>query len=95
MEESFLNYLIGYLIVINIISLVLFGLDKRKARKNQWRIKESLLLFITLIGGGFGSILGMHLFHHKTQKNKFKFGVPLLTIISTILLLLLIAKLNL
>jgi len=77
-----MNYLIGYLILINIISFFLYGLDKNKAEKGKWRIKETTLLSFSLIGGGIGSILGMRVFRHKTQKSKFKFGVPLLTIIS-------------
>ncbi|MCF7930207.1 MAG: DUF1294 domain-containing protein [Acholeplasmataceae bacterium] len=77
-----MNYLIAYLIIINIISFFLYGLDKKKAEKGKWRIKETTLLLFSLIGGGVGSILGMRFFRHKTQKNKFKFGVPILTIMS-------------
>ena len=64
-------YLIYYLIGINIIAFIFFGVDKRKAIKNKWRIKESLLLLFSLIGGGIGSLFGIYLFHHKTKKRKF------------------------
>jgi len=64
--------IIIYLIIINIISFLLYGLDKYKAIKQAWRIPESLLLTISLLGGSTGSILGMIIFRHKTKKIKFK-----------------------
>lgn len=60
-----------YLISINILSFILIFIDKQKAIHNKWRIKENPLLFISLIGGCFGTLIGMHLFHHKTKKLKF------------------------
>jgi uncharacterized membrane protein YsdA (DUF1294 family) len=83
-------YLIYYLIGINIIAFIFFGVDKRKAIKNKWRIKESLLLLFSLIGGGIGSLFGIYLFHHKTKKRKFTFGVPFLTVIFITILFLII-----
>jgi len=74
-------YLIYYLTFINIIAIIVYGVDKRKAIKNQWRIKESVLLLFSLVGGGIGSLFGMYFFHHKTQKKKFTFGVPILTVL--------------
>ena len=61
-----------YLISINIISFILMFIDKRKAIKNKYRVKESTLLFISLLGGCFGTLISMYLFHHKTKKLKFK-----------------------
>ena len=61
-----------YLISINIISFILIFIDKRKAINNKYRIKERTLLFISLLGGCFGTIISMYLFHHKTKKLKFK-----------------------
>ena len=61
-----------YLISINLISFILMFIDKRKAIHNKYRIKESALLFISLLGGCFGTLLGMYLFRHKTRKLKFK-----------------------
>jgi uncharacterized membrane protein YsdA (DUF1294 family) len=85
-----LLYFVIVLILINIIAFIFFGIDKRKAIKNKWRIKESLLLLLSVLGGGFGSYLGMNFFHHKTQKPKFKFGVPIITILIYGLLIFLI-----
>ena len=61
-----------YLIIINIISFILYGLDKYKAIHNKWRIPETLLISISFLGGGIGSILGMIIFRHKTKKLSFK-----------------------
>ena len=61
-----------YLIIINIISFILYGLDKYKAIHNKWRIPELLLISISFLGGGIGSILGMVIFRHKTKKLSFK-----------------------
>lgn len=69
-----------YLISINLIAFFLIFIDKQKAIHHKWRISEANLLLISLIGGPFGTLLGMHIFHHKTKKLKFKL-VPLLAII--------------
>lgn len=61
-----------YLISINIISFILIFIDKWKAINNKYRIKESTLLFVSLLGGCFGTIISMYLFKHKTRKLKFK-----------------------
>lgn len=45
--------------------------DKKQARKRKWRVPEFNLLFLGLIGGGIGGLLGQQLFHHKTKKLRF------------------------
>lgn len=70
------NALKYYLVIVNILAFILYGLDKQKAVRKQWRIPEVQLLGIAVIGGSIGAILGMHFFHHKTRKWKFKIGVP-------------------
>jgi len=75
---------IAYLTIINVLALVMFGVDKRRAVKNKWRIRESILLIFSLIGGGLGSFIGMKLFHHKTHKMKFLLLVPFFTIVFVI-----------
>ena len=72
-----------YLILgINIFSFILMGIDKYKAIKNNYRISENTLLFISILGGGIGSLLGMILFHHKTKKLKFQILVPISILIN-------------
>lgn len=70
-----------YLVLINVITFVLYGMDKWKAKRNQWRIKESVLLGMAAVGGCFGALAGMYLFRHKTQKAKFYLLVPIFAII--------------
>ncbi len=70
------NALKYYLVIVNILAFILYGLDKQKAVRKQWRIPEAQLLGIAVIGGSIGAILGMQFFHHKTRKWKFKIGVP-------------------
>ena len=89
-----MKYLIVYLVIINFVSFLAYRSDKRKSEKGKWRIKESTLLAFSLLGGGIGSILGMRIFRHKTQKRKFQFGVPILTIISIVIIYFLVILLE-
>jgi uncharacterized membrane protein YsdA (DUF1294 family) len=70
-----------YLIVVNIVAVVLYGIDKHKAKAGQWRISEKTLIGVAVIGGSIGAFAGMHLFHHKTKHWYFRFGLPLLLIV--------------
>ena len=67
---------LGYLLTINIITFFLFGIDKWKAVRDQWRIPEKTLLLSSLIGGSAGGMIAMRFFHHKTQKPLFRYGMP-------------------
>lgn len=77
--------IIIYLIVINIIGFLIMFIDKQKAKKGAWRIPEKTIFIITALGGGIGTIAGMYLFRHKTQKLNFIIGLPLITILEIIL----------
>ena len=76
-----------YLIIINILSFSLMGIDKYKAITNKWRISEYTLFGISLLGGSLGTLLGMFTFHHKTKKNSFRILIPIFLIINIILLI--------
>lgn len=67
-------------LLINIITSIVFGIDKRKAIKNQRRISEKSLLILSLFAP-FGGLLGMKIFHHKTRKLKFIISIPLFLLI--------------
>lgn len=84
--------IIIYFAVINCISFIVMGVDKHKARKRAWRIPESTLFVLALIGGSLGSILGMHLFHHKTRHWYFLYGMPAILILQVLLVLLIVAS---
>ena len=74
------------LIVINIVTFLVYGIDKWKAKKGSWRISEVSLLILAVIGGCIGALLGMKIWHHKTMHKKFKYGLPLILIIQIILI---------
>ncbi len=73
-----------YLIIINVITFVIFGVDKYKAIRQEWRIRESTLLGLALIGGSIGGWLAMYIFHHKTKKVKFFVGIPVILAIQIV-----------
>lgn len=81
-----LNLGIIYIIAINAIGFIQMGLDKYKAKNNQWRIPEARLFFVALIGGSLGSWAGMYAFHHKTKHWYFVIGMPLIFIIQIVYL---------
>ena len=78
--------LLYYLIVINIVTFLVYGIDKWKAKQGSWRISEATLLILAVIGGSIGALLGMKVWRHKTQHKKFKYGLPLILIIQIILI---------
>ena len=78
--------LLYYLIVINIVAFLVYGIDKWKAKQGSWRISEATLLILAVIGGSIGALLGMKVWRHKTQHKKFKYGLPLILIIQIILI---------
>ncbi len=65
-----------WLIAINLIAFITFGMDKRAAVLGRWRTPEKTLIGLCAVGGAFGGYLAMRIFHHKTQKLKFKLCVP-------------------
>jgi uncharacterized membrane protein YsdA (DUF1294 family) len=70
--------LIYYLLGINLLTFLLFGIDKWKAKRDRWRIPEATLLTLAVLGGSIGALLGMAVFHHKTKHKKFTIGIPLI-----------------
>lgn len=79
-----------YLAIINVTAFILMGLDKLRARKHEWRIRESTLLMSALLGGSAGALCGMKVFHHKTKHFKFTIGVPVCLLINCIIVVLIL-----
>lgn len=82
------DFLAGYWAVVGLwclfasaIDFTLMGVDKRKARRGDWRIPESALWSFALLGGAAGGYLGMRCFRHKTRHWYFKYGFPLLAVL--------------
>ena len=93
------NALLYYLIVINIVTFLVYGIDKwrstsgrllptgrKKAKQGSWRISEATLLILAVIGGSIGALFGMKVWRHMTMHKKFKYGLPLILIIQIILI---------
>lgn len=81
--------IVSYIVMMNLVSFALMGIDKYKARKKAWRIPEATLFLFALFGGSLGSTLGMFAFHHKTRHWYFLYGMPLILVVQLICLYLL------
>ena len=79
------NVLLFYLIAVNTLTFVVYGIDKWKAKQGSWRISEATLLTLAVIGGSIGALLGMKIWHHKTMHKKFKYGLPLILLAQIVL----------
>ena len=75
-----------YLAAINVVTFFVYGIDKWKAKKSMWRIRETALLGLAVLGGSIGAWLGMKVWHHKTQHKKFRYGVPAIIIVQLALI---------
>lgn len=69
------------LAAMNIVAFIMYGIDKYKAKKSEWRIPESTLLWLAVLGGSVGALVGMKVWHHKTMHKKFYIGVPIILIL--------------
>lgn len=70
------DFVIYYLVGVNIVAFALYGLDKFKAKRGLWRIPEITLILVAVLAGSLGAWLGMKVWHHKTQHPLFYIGIP-------------------
>ena len=75
-----------YLLGINAVTFIVYGIDKYKAKKAKWRIPEATLLLLAVLGGSIGAWMGMKVWHHKTMHKKFKYGIPAILLIQVALM---------
>ena len=80
------RYLAYYLLAINAVTFIVYGIDKYKAKKAKWRISEATLLLLAVLGGSIGAWMGMKIWHHKTMHKKFKYGIPAILLIQIALM---------
>ncbi|QEK13597.1 DUF1294 domain-containing protein [Crassaminicella thermophila] len=83
-------YFLLYVLIINIYTFCLTGIDKYKARKEKWRVNEKNFFITALLGGAAGVMMGMVMFRHKTKHKTFYIGIPVIYIINMICVSLLI-----
>ena len=79
--DILLKVLTYYLLGINVLAFIIYGIDKYKARKAKWRISEATLLLLAVAGGSVGAWMGMRVWHHKTLHKKFRYGIPAILIL--------------
>lgn len=70
--------MIYYLLIINIVTFIIYGIDKYRSIKHKYRVSENTLIILAILGGVFGAFFGMIVFHHKTKKKKFVILIPIL-----------------
>ncbi len=85
-----MKYVVICLVVMNLLTCILYGIDKLKAIAGKRRISEKTLLGFAFLGGSLGAFLGMKIFRHKTCHTRFKIGIPFFMILHVILIVLLI-----
>lgn len=80
-------------IVLNMVTFCIYGVDKRRAKRNRNRISEGTLVLLAILGGTVGAYLGMTVFHHKTNKKRFRIGIPLVFVVQAALVIALVLTL--
>lgn len=88
-----LGVLGAYLLAINVVTFVAFGIDKRRAVEGRWRIREHTLLVLSLLGGTIGGLVGMVAFRHKIRKPKFRYGMPAILVLQLVVVFVLMLQL--
>ena len=81
-----------WLVLINLVTFLVFGLDKWKAKRkvkkeSVRRVPEKTLFLLAILGGSVGALLGMKVWHHKTLHKSFRFGIPAILIVQVVLVL--------
>jgi len=79
-------YLLCYYLLLNMIGFVLMCSDKKRAKRGEWRIKESTLWLVAILGGAIGGYIGMRVFRHKTKHTSFAVLFPLIALGHIVLL---------
>lgn len=73
-----------YLAGMNVVTFLLYGVDKWKSKRGKWRIPEATLIWMAVLGGSIGALLGIRLWHHKTLHTKFRYGVPAILLVQVL-----------
>ncbi|MCQ2566699.1 MAG: DUF1294 domain-containing protein [Clostridia bacterium] len=79
-------WIIAFFIAWNLVVMIVYGIDKLKAKKGAWRIPEKTLIGLALLMGATGALLGMKFFRHKTKHKLFTIGVPVCFVINVLVI---------
>ena len=74
-------------VAMNLVTFVVYGIDKTKAQQGAWRIPENTLICLAALFGSIGALAGMFMFHHKTRKSKFIIGVPVILVVQVVIVI--------
>ena len=83
---------LAYLLVVNIVGFAMMGIDKRRAKRDAWRIPERNFFIVAVLGGALGCYIGMQVFHHKTLHKAFAIGMPAILIVQILVPIVLYGK---
>ena len=81
MDIQWYNLVFWYFVSINVIAVIVYGVDKLCAMRQWWRVPEFTLLGLAFMGGSIGALVAIQLFRHKTQHIKFRYGIPLIILL--------------
>lgn len=81
------DYFKYYIVILNLFGLFIMHVDKEKAKKGKFRIRERTLILVVILGGSIGSYMGMKIFRHKTKHFKFKYGIPFIILVQILIFL--------
>ena len=85
-------FIFYYILAINLVTLIVYGIDKYKAKNKLWRVSESVLIALAVAGGSLGALGAMYAFRHKTKHPKFTFGIPLIMLAQIAITILLVRR---
>lgn len=80
-------WMLWLFLLLNIITFLMFGVDKTLAVKDKQRVPIVTLMIISYLGGALGGYLAMYLFHHKTKKPYFVYGLPMMIVMHVMLII--------
>ena len=80
------KYILGYLVIMNVIAFIAYAIDKYNAIEHRSRIRNVSLLALAFLGGSIGALLSMYTFRHKTSKDYYTVGVPLILIMQIVVI---------
>lgn len=83
--DFILYFLLFYLVVINLISIIVTISDKSRSKKNKWRVKEKTLFTLAILGGSVSMYITMRIIRHKTKHLSFMLGIPAIIVLQLIL----------
>ena len=76
--NEMLIYIVAYIAFISLLAVIITAHDKRAAQRHKWRVRESTLLLVAVLGGSIAMLMTMLLIRHKTKHAKFMVGLPVI-----------------